>query len=137
MLCVERSLQNDLSYGFSKENDVLEKCKQFFNEEIVKSKEKYCKFDGESDRAYYEIKSRRCKSDTYPTTIIPVHKIQDYSKDLIFVFNFTDGIYYIAFDKDKFANFKTDIIQVYRRGINDKPTMHYFIPTNELIPIQI
>ena len=79
----------------------------------------------------------RCKVDSYATTITPYSKIlkkQDDDK-LIFVFQFTDGLYYIKYDHNVFATFKIDDITYYRKGIQPKPVKHMCIPIELLVKI--
>ena len=50
-----------------------------------------------------ELKSRRCKSDTYPTTMIGFNKLQmakRQSKDVYFCFGFTDGLFFHKVEND-------------------------------------
>ena len=96
------SLQNDLSFGLSNEPIVIDKLSKYFNETIEKTKEKYCPCDAFSPTTKYEIKTRRCKSTTYDTTIIPIKKVENMKDRLVFVFHFTNGLFYIVYDKQKF-----------------------------------
>ena len=138
----ERSLRSDLSFGLANEMFVIEKLNVFFDEEEIKSSKElglgvYCGYDAESENTIYEIKSRRCKYATYPTTLLPVHKIKEGNKRLVFVFHFTDGLYYIEYKKELFDTFETRVVKIHRAGINDKPTPHYYIPILHLIKINI
>jgi hypothetical protein len=134
----QRSLSNDLIFGLANENNVIQKLNTYFTNEIIKSTKElglgaYCSYDAESENTMYEIKSRRCKYSTYPTTIVPVHKVKDSKKRLVFVFQFIDGYYYIVYNKELFDTFETKIIKLNRAGINDKPTYHYYIPISHLV----
>ena len=134
----QRSLSNDLTFGLANENNVIQKLNTYFpNETITSTKElglgAYCSYDAESENTMYEIKSRRCKYSTYPTTIVPIHKVKDIKKRLVFVFQFIDGYYYIVYNKELFDTFETKIIKLNRAGINDKPTYHYYIPISHLV----
>ena len=93
---MSRSLSNDLNFGLAKENEVLEKIKTFFQDDIRNTKElyndKYCKWDYEgSTGTKYEVKSRRNTKGKYPTTIIPCHKFINNTNKYICLFNFIDG----------------------------------------------
>ena len=66
-----------------------------------------------------------------------MHKIKEGNKRLVFVFHFTDGLYYIEYSKVIFDTFETKKLQVYRSGINEKPTPHYYIPIQYLTKINI
>ena len=56
---------------------------------------------------------------------------------LVFVFHFTDGLYYIVFDNELFETFKKEMITYYRSGGSNEPVLHYMIPIERLIRIQI
>ena len=138
----ERSLQSDLSFGLTNESFVINQLNIHFEEEQIKSSKElgyghYCGYDAISDNTIYEIKSRRCKYQSYPTTLLPVHKIKEGNKRLVFVFHFTDGLYYIIYSKELFDTFDTKIVKIVRAGMNDKPTLHYYIPIQHLIKIHI
>ena len=135
-----RSLSNDIIYGLNKEPIVITSLSHYFNEKITKTENKFCAYDAKSETTKYEIKSRRCKHNTYTTTIIPVHKskvIAEENDRLIFVFNFTDGLYYIVFNEVNFNTYKITPITVYRKGSLPKPIDHYHIPIEDLIKIDI
>lgn len=136
-----KKLQDDLDYGLPKENPVIDTLKKWFEEEITKSTYQYCPHDGFSKTTEYEIKSRRNRYNQYPTTIIPCSKIRNMKRDrLVFVFNFTDGLYYIQYDKEKFAKYEIKMVEAVRKrggviGKNLEP--HFFIPIGDLTHINI
>jgi len=125
-----RSLANDLEFGLAKEEAVIKRLSEYFCDDIVKTEDKFCKYDAYGKVNKYEIKSRRNKKDAYPTTIIPVHKKVD--GDLVFVFNFTDGLYYIKYDDEKFRTYEQKNIGTYRYGAKYNPVEHYCIPVGDL-----
>jgi len=88
---------------------------------------------------HYEIKARRCAMNSYPTTIIPYSKIakKEEKDNLIFVFLFTDGLYYIKYNQDLFNTFETKNISYHRSGCATKPILHYCIPCELLSRIII
>lgn len=76
-------------------SDIYNKKFKYYSEDI------YATFDfmSEDDSMILELKSRRCKSNQYPTTIVGLNKIEK-AKELVkndkivkFLFNFTDGLY--------------------------------------------
>ncbi len=130
------SFKSDYIFGKKKEVEVLDKIKTFFNDENVKaSSNLYSKYDFIGSNLY-ELKSRNCSYNTYPTTLLPKNKVCD-KDNQIFLFNFTDGLYYIKYDKDTFnnvidcCNFKRHK----RIDYNDKEQLYYHIPINMLLPI--
>ena len=74
---------------------------------------------------------------TFATTIVPVHKVQDITERLVFIFNFTDGLYYIVYDADLFGTFKQEVITYYRTDGSNEPVLHYMIPIEQLHRIEI
>ena len=68
---------------------------KYIDEPITETKHKFCRYDACSTTTKYEIKSRRCRYKTFATTTVPVHKVQDITERLVFIFNFTDGLYYL------------------------------------------
>lgn len=130
------SFRVDLEYGLEREKLVLEKIKKYFNDEtITKTTGRYCKYDFESPTCKYELKSRKNTMRAYPTTIIPTHKVID--DKLIFLFNFTDGLYYIEYDREIFDRFEKIEMTDYRAGRYGQTALHYSIPISFLKNIDI
>jgi hypothetical protein len=84
---------------------------------------------------YFEVKSRRCNHDTYPTTMIGLNKIEfayNTNRKVVFLFSFDDGVYQYIFDKND--NFNIGI-----GGRNDRGKPEYkkyiYIPINKLVKI--
>lgn len=99
----------DQIYGSQKENELLPIINNFFkglypeSESFdLKPTKNYFVFDYETPNVYIELKSRRNRKEQYPTTIVGKNKL-DYAetcgKDVFFVFNFSDGIFYWKYDK--------------------------------------
>lgn len=134
---IKRSFNNDYTFGMSQEEIVLDKLRIFFDDPTIENSKmkfnKFCKFDfySEKSETKFELKSRRNEYKKYPTTIIPIHKRMD-DENLYFIFNFTDGIYYIKYDKEIFETFNKKNIQIRRYGKYDPPTDHWEIPINLL-----
>ena len=133
---MERSLVNDVKFGMENEIMVIDILRQKWCEELIeKTPNKYCKYDFESEKCIWEVKSRRNTKNKYPTTIIPEHKLIDNPKDYYFVFYFTDVCSYIKYDKELFDTFKRNQIRCWRKGGNPNPVLHIEIPINKLIDI--
>jgi len=131
----QRSYENDVAYGLQNQPVVVKQLSKHFNESITSTVHRYCQYDAFSPTTKYEIKSRRCKSSTYDTTIVPVHKVKGIDERLVFVFHFTNGLFYIVYDKEVFDKFEKRNVTTYREGIENLPVLHYFIPVKELIEI--
>lgn len=130
------SLNADLKFGLGNEGNVITSLSKHFNETIVKTEDAFCVYDACSKDSKYEIKTRRNKFRQYPTTIIPVHKTKVEGR-LVFVFCFTDGLYYIQYDPFVFATFSITKISAIRRGGVRTELPHYHIPIERLIHINI
>lgn len=152
-----RTVQDDLKYGYANESQILNKLNSTFSDIFRNTKElhgEYCNYDfeGSTTGKKIEMKSRRNKHDDFDKTIIPVHKCKningtapfdrkrncDTNTDRkrncadIFVFQFTDGIYYIEYNEDKFNTFEIkNIISNRKDKCENKP--HYFISIDDLI----
>jgi len=139
----ERSYTNDLKFGLKRELEIINLLKKTFcelydEEDIVPTKDLYTDdfypydYEGTTNHTCFEMKSRRVKKNTYPTTIIPVHKIRPTNITQIFVFNFTDVCCYIEYAEELFKTFETKTITTYRVGKIDIPKGHYLIPIHLL-----
>jgi hypothetical protein len=130
-----KSFQNDLKKGKEDELLVLPKIQKFFNRDIIKVKDEYSRYDFQDNIYKYELKSRNNNYNKFPTTIIPSDKIID--KNLILLFNFYDGLYYIEYNDWDFSNFGRNIFCREKRiGYNDKPKEYIFIPIESLKKIE-
>jgi len=131
-------LNADKAFGLPKEDPVIKTLSMYFKEEVVKADYKYSPFDASSETTKYEIKSRRNRYAQYPTTIIPVDKAERIvGGRLVFVFNFTDGLYYIEYTKEQFAKYEIREVEAVRKGGVRTLKPHYFIEIKDLIRINI
>ena len=135
----ERSLANDLKMGLQNKITIIELLNTTFGEVFINTKDKYkdqyYPYDFEGDKGCcVELKSRRNRYNQYPTTIVPTSKVLGFNQNRqMFVFQFTDGYYYIQYEPTKFNTFETRMITTQRAGIVDKPKPHYCIPIQDLI----
>lgn len=129
-------LQRDINLGLSNEQQVLEKINNtpYFGENIIRIEDKYSKYDYENELCIFELKSRNCKYDAYPTTMIAQDKILNTDKIQIFLFNFTDGLYYIKYSPKKFLKFEVKEFQRFDRFkyVNDIKKNYIYIPIIKL-----
>ena len=130
------SLLKDTVFGLNNEKNVILKLRNYFQEDIIKSNFKYSTYDAKcSDtNTLYEIKTRRCCYKTYKTTIIPIKKIENANicNTLYFIFAFTDGIYFVKYNKTLFETFDKEFITYCRDGVIVKPVEHICIPCKYL-----
>jgi hypothetical protein len=129
-------IREDCNFGIPQEPTVISKLAVHFMEDIIPSGNPYSRWDASSETTKYEIKSRRNTHDKYPTTIIPVDKTTVAGR-LVFVFNFTDGLYYIVFNQQQFSRYEIrDISAIRGNGVRTlKP--HFLIDINDLIQINL
>ena len=130
-------LNADLNFGFAKEEEVIPMLEEIFNESIMRAPYRYSPFDAQSDEARYEIKCRRCNSTEYNETIITVDKIQrtPKNKPLRLVFGFTDGLYYIEYEKERFEEYPIRPISAVKWNGQKEARDHYHIPVGHLVRI--
>jgi len=130
-----KSFHKDLQKGKEDEITVLPIICKYFNREIKQLKEKYSKYDFEDDIYKYELKSRNNNYSKFPTTLIPADKLV--CKNIIFLFKFLDGLYFIEYDDYLFSSFsKSKFCREKRYGYNDKPKDYIFIPIECLKKIE-
>jgi hypothetical protein len=141
-----RSLSADLKFGLQQEKDKIELikqhlCSKYDEADFANTKDLYqdyyypYDFEGITHKTAVEMKSRRNKKNTYPTTIIPVAKVLTSGVRQLFVFNFTDCIAYIEHNKEVFDKFVVTDITTDRYGARDIPKPHFHIPVGLLIDI--
>ena len=129
------TFKKDYSFGKIKEVEVYAIIKERFNDNIIQSENKFEKFDFKGDKYYYELKSRNNKYADYPTTLIEKAKI--FADNIVFLFNFTDGLYYIRYSQKKFSKFECkEFVRHKRFDFVDKPRPYYFIPIEKLKKIE-
>lgn len=123
------SFKTSYAYGKKQEAQILPKLRRFFKDEtIIPSENVYCKYDfySKTSQRKIEQKSRTNSYKAFPTTLIPAAKLGD---DITLVFRFTDGDYYIDYDKDLFSTFETKLFVCNKRtDYNDKPNHYVYIP---------
>jgi hypothetical protein len=128
--------ENDYQYGIKQESNVYSSLQEYFGSTLEKSSNKWSKFDFYDDSSTYEMKTRKNKKTTYPTTMITANKsVQIDGKKLIFIFNFTDELCYIPFDSDEFSHFEKRMFS--RANLEHDEKEHYYIPIEKLTTIKV
>lgn len=127
----------DLNFGKLKEVEIKEILETYFNIKLNTSN-KYNLIDFYNDDIYIELKSRRNTYEKYNTTIIGSNKI-DYIKTLnkkcLFVFNFTNGLYYIEYS-NIFDSFDINEEIIFRDNKKELK-INYHIPIEFLKKIDV
>ena len=132
------SLAADLAFGLMNEEQKRGTLEMHFGECFEKDPNQWALFDffNKSKTVYVEMKSRNNRHDTYATTIVGSNKIRwctDPTKKYYFAFVFTDGIYYIQYDKTLFDTFEcSDFVRNTRSGYEDRMAKYVFIPVSAL-----
>lgn len=129
-----RTKTKDIAFGLGQEKELLNKLQKKFGEKLEISKKQYSPYDYRMKGIRVELKSRTNTKNQYPTTMIGKNKIKFanrfYGKNY-FVFNFSDGIYYIRYDEDKFANYDVGTGGRADRGCIEQ-NQYIFIPVDDL-----
>jgi hypothetical protein len=134
--CGIKILNDDIEFGTKYELPVIDLLANHFGENIAKTTDRYAAYDAFSTTTKYEIKSRRNKYAAYPTTIVAVNKTRTEGR-LVFVFHYTDGLYYIEYDPVKFSKYEVRNVSAIRSFGKRTETPHFFIPIGDLTHINI
>jgi hypothetical protein len=135
-----RSKENDIEFGKQNENNMLPKL-SFFGE-VIPMDDPYAPFDfrTKNKKTFIELKTRNNAKDKYPTTMVSQSKVniaKEYpKKTFIFCFKFTDGLYYIYYDKDLFDTFEASQGGRTDRG-RDEFNTYCFIPVSKLLKMDL
>ncbi len=124
----------DLNFGFKKEDDCECHINKYFKTKVIKTIKGHL-FDYFDDNGYYELKSRRNTHNKYPTTIIGLNKIKyvenNPNNTYHFLFWFSDGLYYIEYNKEQFSKYEITL-----GGRNDRGKVeikdYLYIPITDL-----
>jgi hypothetical protein len=131
-------LQKDLDFGFQQEDKLLNVFREKFDKHLCKTND-FSIIDYISPKTYLELKSRNKPHNEYPTIMIGENKMrfaEKSNKKVIFVWNFTDGIYYYVFNKDDLTNGNINFAMGGRtdRG-KDERKMCAYVKSSILLPI--
>ena len=128
--------EDDYQYGILKEKEVFPILHDYFGNTLKKSYNRWSKFDFYDEQCTYEMKTRKNKKTTYPTTMITANKsVHVDGKKLVFIFNFTDELCYIPFNQDVFSHFEKRMFS--RANMDEDEKEHYYIPIEKLSTIKI
>lgn len=120
--------------GLEAERQVLPLIREYFDRDISKIKGRFSKHDFECPDYTYEVKHRRVKKNSFPDTLIGGNKLQNLTKPLILLFDFTDCLCYIEYDPMKFESYKKQLFGRLDRDA-DEATIHIYIPIEDLTTI--
>jgi len=129
-----RHFQKDYLFGKQEEIKILPLIEQYFDDNITQTTEQYDKYDFISTLYNFELKSRTNNYKKYNTTMITCNKLKENEKQLILLFNFTDGLYYINYNEEVFNTFDKKLFK--RTGVCADALEHVFIPIEKLTLIK-
>jgi len=124
-------------FGKINEEKHFDIIKRAFDRNLIKSNNRYDKFDYYSDDTLVELKSRNNEYNKYPTTMIGIVKITyglKTGKKCIFVFSFTDGLYYWIMNDEDLKNFDVKKGGTNKRG-KEEFSNYLYIPIEKLTKI--
>ncbi len=132
-----KTQQADLAFGAKNQAEVLPLINAFFKDNAVEYEDEFSTQDFYSDQAVYELKSRNVTHDHYPTAIIGCNKCnlseKDMDKELIFLFKYLDGLFYIKYTNQVFANYKVRaFVRNARSDYKDRTSLVWDIPYQDL-----
>ena len=131
-----QTLRNDIEFGLQSEESLIKTLGVQFGEDIQKTTYKYCPYDFYTANYKIELKTRRCNSNTYQTTIIPLKKTQQ-DGNLVFTFCFADKLCYIHYDKEKFSKYRIEDIEYVTAFGKTTRVPHIHIPIEDLVEIEM
>ena len=111
------SRATDLAFGEMSERETQNHIEGFLNEPLQRQGG-YSTMDysNPNKTIWAELKTRRIRHNQYPTAIIGRNKINfcsDPQRSYYFFYRYTDGIFYIKYDKTVFDTFE---VEDYQRG---------------------
>lgn len=126
-------MNQDHRLGFASEEQNCEIIRTHFGEDLQPTT-RWKPFDFENERTVLELKTRRCPSTQYPDTMVSLSKIKKIplGKECIFVFSFTDGMFYHKYDST--INYRIGQGGRFDRG-RPELSQYLFINTSNLTPI--
>jgi hypothetical protein len=122
---------DDIAFGKKHEDLVMPKLSVFG--EVVKMEDQFSPFDfrTKNKSTFIELKTRTNHKDKYPTTMVSQSKVeiakQYPKKKFIFCFNFTDGLYYITYNKELFDTFEISRGSRITKGVHES-NIYCYIP---------
>ncbi len=132
-----KSFQTDYQMGVMNERVIYQPLKEFFGTDLKPTKLRYTKYDFYDKENTYELKTRDCKLNSFSTTVIGEDKIIPSKKGQYFIFNFTDAIACIKYDKEAFKKYKVDLYKRNRRDdFTDNLKNYIYIPVGDLTIIK-
>ena len=135
---MSRSFTHDYILGSQSEDKIKGTLEKQFDDTFEKT-DRYHKLDFKGEKCWIEVKTRTFNKDKFPTTMLPLSKVRyadTLTNAVYFVFSFTDGLYYIKYDKKVFETFGTNMFKRQDRiDHKDVAQQYCFIPVSSLLRI--
>ena len=128
--------KQDIKFGKRKEEEYLSHLRILFDDEsIIKNPEYNSLFDYVGNGKMIELKSRKCLSNSYMTTIVSARKLENLNSDLdyYFVFDYLDDSLFCKYNEQDFIQFEYKQISRKDRG-KIETDLYICIPINYLKP---
>jgi len=132
------SYTDDCGYGNNNQTAVRSLLNEIYGIDHVEQS-RYATFDfiSADGARYVEVKSRRCPIGSSPNALLGANKVDAArampSKDVLFVWVYTDGIYCLDYDPLLFGGFiRAPFRRADREGIRDVDADTVFVPTHHL-----
>jgi hypothetical protein len=123
-------------FGKAKEEEILPLLRAFFKRDIQAYPSQYDDFDFWDEETEYEVKSRTNTYSKYPTTMITKNKTtKPTEKQVILLFNFLDGLYYIEYNQEQFSKYQTKMFSRANKEWDEKE--HIYIPITDLKKVEL
>ena len=130
----EANLETDYQFGELGESQVIPYLEKYYNEPIMRHS-RYTKTDCSSDTKHFEIKTRTNTLKAFKSTLMPCHKLINTKKTQMFIFNFSDCIAVIEYEKELFKNWIANFNRNTKIEIGRPSELYFHIPVNKLTVI--
>lgn len=125
--------ENDYRFGVANQQKILPILANYF-EGITHDDARYAKYDYYSDKCVFELKTRKNTKNKYPTTLMTCNKVvRDETREIIFLFSYTDCLCYIKYDPELFSTFEKQMYSRVKHAYDEKE--YFFIPIEQLTVI--
>jgi hypothetical protein len=120
-----------LAYGKQKEREIAPRIAQYLNTTLTPTANPNCSYDFDTAEAErVELKSRRTKSSSYDTWLLPVCKTVDLpcALHIFYHFNDDDKLFYCKYDEERFKSYKVSMPYPSKQ-------LHYWIPRTDFTEV--
>jgi hypothetical protein len=130
----------DLAFGLASESRNRATIEAFLNVTLHKTGTYDAMDMCDDDKTIFvEMKTRRIRHNDYPTALIGKNKIdfcESSGADCYIIYVYTDGIFYIKYNRELFGGFRCDPYERGQRAGGIQPRqLFYFIPHGNLTPL--